>query len=384
MNQPMSRRLLLTRGIKFGTGAVVLGAGLPALLSACGSDSDEASSTTAGESDTTAAAAGGTETTAAAEAPAADFGDVTLRLSWIKNAEFAGEYMADSKGYYTAAGFSGVELLAGGPSAQPAEVDVQSGKAIYGLSAPDLTAAAISQGADLKIIGAQFQKNPFCVMSLASNPITTPEEMYGKTFGLQAANQVVWDSFVKASGIDDSQITKVPAQFDPTPLINGEVDCWFSFVTNEPNLLTQEGIENTFFLIADYGYPLVSEVFVVKTETIENDREKLKALLKAEVMGWHDVYLDPDAAADLTVDVYGKDLGLKKEGTLLELASQDELIWTPDTMANGIFTMTDELIAANIEALNKAGLEVTAEQLFDLSLIDEVYEENPDLKIPPK
>ena len=46
--------------------------------------------------------------------PPARFGEIAVQLSWIKNIEFAGEFMADSKGYYTDAGFSKVDLLAGG------------------------------------------------------------------------------------------------------------------------------------------------------------------------------------------------------------------------------------------------------------------------------
>ena len=44
---------------------------------------------------------------------AADFGDISVQLSWIKNAEFAGEFFADAKGYYKDAGFAKVNLLAG-------------------------------------------------------------------------------------------------------------------------------------------------------------------------------------------------------------------------------------------------------------------------------
>ncbi|MFT3854687.1 MAG: ABC transporter substrate-binding protein [Ilumatobacteraceae bacterium] len=383
----MNRRDLL----RFGGGTVLLGGTAGALLAACGSDS-KSSSTTAGA--TTSAAgttatttAGTTATTSAATTGATaapgSLGSLDYRLSWIKNSEFAGAYFADKNGYYKEEGFDPVNLIAGGPSAQPAEVDVSSGKALVGISSPDVTGAAIVQGGKLRIIAAQYQKNPFAVMSLASNPVKTPEEMYGKSFGLQSANQAVWDAFVAASGIDDSRITMFPAQFDPTPLVNGEVDTWFSFITNEPNLLKEQGVETYSFLLADFGYPLVSEVLVVSADSIENDRDTLKAFLRAEIRGWHDVLADPKGAAELTVNEYGKDLGLTAEEQELEVRSENELIWTEDARTHGIFTLTDELIASNIETLAKAGLTISAEDLFDMSLINEVYEENPELKTPP-
>jgi ABC-type nitrate/sulfonate/bicarbonate transport system substrate-binding protein len=375
----MDRRMLLRRTLQYGGGAMMLGP-TASFLAACGGDDSAGSADAA----TTPGTAGGSSpaTSAAGGAPA-DLGALDYRLSWIKNVEFAGAYIADTNGYYAAEGFSSVNLIAGGPSAQPSEVDVSSGAAFVGVSAPDVTASAILAGSDLKIIGAQYQKNPFCVMSLASNPVKTPEEMYGKKFGLQSANQVIWDAFVAASGIDDSQIEKFPAQFDPTPLVNGECDCWFSFVTNEPNLLKIEGIETFNFLIADFGYPLVSESMVVKTETIANERDKVKAFLKAEIMGWRDSLKDPVLGATLTVEKYGADLGLTVEEQTLESEAQNDLLLTDDTRANGLFTITDTLLQEQIATLAKAGIEVTAEQLFDMSVIEEVYAENPDLKIPP-
>jgi ABC-type nitrate/sulfonate/bicarbonate transport system substrate-binding protein len=402
----INRRELFQRGLHISGGVALLG-GLPALLAACGSSKKSSSATvapttagsattaasaTTGATATTTAAAGSSAATtgsaATSSAPAssaapADLGTLNYRLSWIKNSEFAGAYLADANSYYKQQGFSSVNLIAGGPSAQPAEVDVSSGKALVGISAPDSVAQAISQGGKLTIIGAQYQKNPFAVMSLASSPIKTPQDMYGKKFGLQSANQTVWDAFVAASGIDDSKIIKFPAQFDPTPLVQGQCDCWFSFITNEPNLLKVQEVDTYTFLLADFGYPLVNEVLVVATDSITSKADELKAFLKGEIMGWHDVYKDPAKAAQLTVGTYGKDLGLDATEQTLEVRSENELIWTDDTKANGILTITDDLIAKNIDTLGKAGLKITADALFDLSLLKAVYAANPDLKTPP-
>jgi hypothetical protein len=54
---------------------------------------------------------------------------------------------------------------------------------------------------------------------------------------------------------------------------------------------------------------------------------------------------------------------------------------TPDTRANGLFTMTDQLVEENLAALRLAGAPVSREQLFDLSLITEVYAEDPSLRV---
>jgi ABC-type nitrate/sulfonate/bicarbonate transport system substrate-binding protein len=307
------------------------------------------------------------------------FGVLDFRLSWVKNVEFAGEYIADQKGYYRRIGFSRVNLIAGGPAATPMEADVATGKAFIGIAAPDVTGAAVLEGAPLKIIGAQFQKNPFAVLSMADKPIRTPAEMIGKKIGVQAANESVWAAFLKANDIEPASIRKVPVQFDPLPLTTGTVDGWFSFVTNEPNLLRVKGFKVVTFLLADYNYPLVSETYAVRAASLRSERDKVKAVLEADVLGWKDSIADPALGARYAAAVYGKDLGLDEAEQALESKDQNTLVLTGDTRKNGLFTITPELVEKNIETLAVGGLKITAEQLFDMSVLAELYEEKPEL-----
>jgi ABC-type nitrate/sulfonate/bicarbonate transport system substrate-binding protein len=352
----LDRRGFLRRGAGVTAGAAVLAVGGSSLLAACGSDSKNAAPTDGSK-----------------------FGVLDYRLSWIKNVEFAGAYIADQKGYYKAAGFSGVKLIPGGPSATPQDTVVATGKAFIGISAPDITGSAVLKGAPIKIVGAQYQKNPFAILSMAKTPINDPQGMIGKKIGVQAANESVWSAFLKANNIDPSKIDKVPVEFDPLPLTTGQVDGWFAFITNEPNLLKVKGFDTHAFLLADHSYPLVSEVYIVQTDSIKNDRDKIKAVFEADIKGWKDSLADPSAGAKLAAEVYGKDLGLTTAEQTLESADQNKLILTPDTTKNGLFTMTPELIAENIATLKLAGLDLTADQLFDLSIIDELYKEKPEL-----
>jgi ABC-type nitrate/sulfonate/bicarbonate transport system substrate-binding protein len=363
----LDRRRFLIRGLQAGGLAAVAGP----VLAACSSSSSSSASTAASSS---ALASG-----SASSSAMADLGALSYRLSWIKNVEFAGSYIADTKGYYKAEGFSSVNLIAGGASATPMEADVATGKAIFGVSSPDITGAAILKGAPLKIIGAQYQKNPFAIMSMAKTPIKTAKDMYGKKIGVQVANTSVWDAFIKAAGLDASKIKVVPVQFDPLPLTQGTVDGWFSFITNEPNELRSKGFDVTTFLLADQGYPLVSETYFTTTETISAKPDVVKAFLTAEIKGWKDNIADPALGAQLTVNVYGKGLGLTIPEQTLESKSESELILTPDTQTNGLFTVTPALIEANLKTLAIGGLKLTADQLFDLSILEGIYKDNPSL-----
>jgi ABC-type nitrate/sulfonate/bicarbonate transport system substrate-binding protein len=357
------RRFLVAGGLAAVAGPV---------LAACSSSSSSSSSSAAAS----AAASG---SASASSTAAADLGALSYRLSWIKNVEFAGSYIADSKGYYKSAGFSSVNLISGGASATPMEADVQSGKALFGVSSPDITGAAIMKGADLIIIGAEYQKNPFAIMSMAKTPILTAKDMYGKKIGVQVANTSVWTSFLKAAGLDASKITVVPVQFDPTPLTQGTVDGWFSFITNEPNELRSKGFKVATFLLADQGYPLVSETYFTKKSTLTSSPDLVKAFLTAEIKGWKDSIADPALGAQLTVDTYGKGLGLTVPEQTQESATQNTLILTPATKASGLFTVSSALVEANLKTLATGGIKLTEAQLFDFSILESIYKDDPSL-----
>lgn len=311
---------------------------------------------------------------------ASDFGQLDVQFSWIKNAEFAGEYFADSNGYYAEEGFSSTNFIAG-PTATAAVV--LSGGALVGLSdAIAVTPVILEEQAPLKIIGATYQKAPFTILSLKDGAnIQTAQDLIGKRIGVQAGgNETLFDALLAANGIDASQVTKVPVEYDPAPLVNGEVDGFLAYITNESITVQNLGYEVTNLLFADAGLPFVAEAFIVTQDSIDNNREALKGFLRATIKGWKDAVADPEGGAQLAVDVYGKDLGLDINKEIQQSVSQNELlVVTDETLANGLLTISPALQQQNIETLATAGYTITAEQLFDMSLLAEVYEENPEL-----
>jgi ABC-type nitrate/sulfonate/bicarbonate transport system substrate-binding protein len=325
-----------------------------------------------------AGCAGTSTATGSSASGDADFGDINVQLSWLKNTEFAGEYLAIDNGYFSDAGFSDVTLTAGGSGSTSAVTAVLSGQALVGISGPLQVAPAILEGAGVKIIATGYQKNPFDIISLADNPIETPKDMIGKTIAVSDSNILVFNALLDTNKIDRSEVTVVPFS-DTSQLTTGQVDGYLGYTTSGPYALQQQGFEAVEFLLADYGMTMVSETYVASDDAIANNRDEIKAYLKALIQGWHAALADPETATEAAVNDYGKEQNYDMQQQLNAFNVQATLQLTPDTEANGLFTMTDELIASNIETLALCGYEVTADQLFDMSLLDEVYEENPDL-----
>jgi ABC-type nitrate/sulfonate/bicarbonate transport system substrate-binding protein len=304
---------------------------------------------------------------------AASLESVTFQLGWIANVENMGEFVADHKGYYKQQGLA-VKLVPGGPgvSVEPLLV---AGKALMGLSAPDLVAQARLRGAKLKIVATTFQKNPSAVMSLASKPIRSPRELVGKRLGLQPSGEVIYNAFFRANGIDPASITYVPVQFDPAPLVDGEVDAFASFQTNQPIQLAQQGVKTHTFLLADFGYSLFTDVCVVTEKTLADGDARATAvkLLRGTIKGWQDALSNPALGAQLVVTKYGKSLGLDQSAQLLTAKAEVPLATSKDTKAHGLFWMSDAAIRANIATLARGGIKIKAGDLFTTALLREAY-----------
>jgi len=283
--------------------------------------------------------------------------------------QFGGSYIAAHKGYWSDLGLD-VSLSQGGPNA-PVEPPVVSGTALVGISAADYTAAAVSQGAPFKIIAVAMQKNPFAIASLSGNPVNEPADLVGKRIGMAVANTPVLEALCTLNGIDINAIEIVPTQYDPAPLVAGQVDCLLCWETDLPVAMTTQGVDNTTMLMADHGYAVHSQTYIATEDAIANRRDALVALLKGEVMGWNDYLADTDAAAALTVDMF-PDAGLSLDAQKLQAARQVPLMFSDLTAENGFGWFTDETVAANVETLALLGRDVTPD-LWDRSLLEEVH-----------
>ena len=333
------------------------------------------------------ACAGSSTPAGSGSGEAASFGDVSIQYSWIKNEEFAGEYYAYDEGYYDEAGFGTVTGVAG-PDTGVAKL--LSGTVQFALSdAASVGAAVAEQDAPLKIIGATFQKNPFTILSLTDKgDIKTPEDLKGKKIGVQDSNASVFKALLAANDIDPSEVTIVPVDFDPTPLINGDVDGFMAYLTNEAITVEMEGYPVTNLAYAENGLPYVAETYTVTDQYLAENKDLIKAFLTAEIKGWSKTFTEPtDTTVALVTKFYNESAAagdltfgeLDPAKVAAGIEAQAQLISTEETEENGLFTISDDLKAQTLASLEASGWTLTADQLFDTTIIDEIYAENPDL-----
>jgi ABC-type nitrate/sulfonate/bicarbonate transport system substrate-binding protein len=344
----ISRRELLRRGVGVAGAATLLGAA-PGLLAACSKT-----------------------TTTTSSSPSGGLTKASLQLVYLLNAQFAGSFFAETKGYYRDAGVD-VTLLPGGPNLSPEPI-VVAGTATVAISHTAEIIQAINNGAALTIIGAGFQKNPTCITSRADAPIMTPQAMVGKKIGVSASNTPIWQSFLKANNMTAQGINVVTVGFDPTSLASREIDGLMAFAVNEPIALKLAGTPTFSFLLNDFNYPLMEDMYICRTADLSDPakRKVIDGVMSGESRGWSDVLTDPDGAANLAVTNFGKNLGLNPAQQKLQAEGEVAFVADADTAAHGMFWMTDAKIAGTIKSLGLGGVVATT-SMFSNEILTDIY-----------
>ena len=343
----LDRRAFLATSGKAVLGLSALAAG-GSSLAACGSSSSKSSTSTSTAATTSA----------------------KLQLSWVFDAEFAGYYIADTKGYFTKNGLK-VTMAPGGPSVTPEQI-VVSGRADFGLDGADYITTSVNQGAKLVIVGAQFQKNPLGVMSLTKANIHEPKDLIGKKLGVPSGQYDQIKSFLKINNVNPSDVHFVSYGTDPTPVANGSLDAAIAFATTDPYLLQGKGFKTNTFLLADYNYNVYNDCIFVTQDTLKNKRKEVVAFVRSAILGWQDNIADPSYVLPLITGKYGKALGLSTDSQKFQNEAQIPLIQNDVAKKYGLFTMQEADIETNIATIQRAGIKPD-KAIFDTSILKEVY-----------
>jgi ABC-type nitrate/sulfonate/bicarbonate transport system substrate-binding protein len=354
----LSRRELLRRAA-FAGGVLALPSGL---LAACGAD-EGGGGTTGGS---TSGGGGGTTS-------------IRYQLDWIKNSQFAGFYIADSEGWYADERLE-VDFLPGADVASHEAVVAGGGAEIGTSSFLSRIVDAVNAGSDLVVVGAGLQQSPIGLMSMADNPIQSAQDILGKRIGLQEGSTSEIRLILELNGLDPDNWTEVPVGYNPGPLLDGEVDGYYAYLTSQPLTFEKRGLVEgkDFFVVSfqDLGWYQYGMLAITKRSYLEDNRDVVVGFMRATVKGGEQAVADPAQGVQLTMKVYGQDLGLDKETETKQLEAQLPLMQSELTQAKGLYWMDLDLLAGRMyDALRKGGRDTLPEpdSLVDLSVLEDAY-----------
>jgi len=297
--------------------------------------------------------------------------EVRVVTGWINDAEFAGYFVAQKRGWYAKEGIN--HIWSSGANLVPRQL-VAAGRDDVGIDSTDTALVLRSQGAPIVVLGAPFQKNPAGIMSLASAPILTPKDLIGKKIGLQPGSLEYLLPVLDAHGISRNQIQIVNAGYDPSPLTSHQVDGFWSFITNEPVLLAAQGIKTAFLLVSDWGGFPYSDVLITNENFLTKHEDTLVAWMKATIKGWELVQADPVAAAQATM-AYANP-GLKLNEQIGQAKAEVPLMTSPLTKKKGLLWV-DPAVFAKVQKSLISTKHITSPvdigTFVNLSILEKAY-----------
>lgn len=272
----------------------------------------------------------------------------SMQLGWIKNSQFAGFYAADHKGYYSDENLT-VEIAAGGPGI-PTQSLVDSREMDIGVpgSSIDLIKSN-AEGAHLISFGTLFQRSPAGLLYIIEDPegnrgtiIDTPEAAKGKRIGLQYLS-LAWIVMCEQAGVDpEEDMEIVTVGYDPTPLIDGTVDGYWGFATNQKLVLENMGYEVGFLDSYNWGYKVPGNFICCHQDFLEENKGLLERFMRASTKGWNYTNDNPEEMAQYTIDQFGAEYGLEYGDQYQQIIAQIPFMETPFTAEHGLLAVNME------------------------------------------
>lgn len=350
VNSPSSH--LSRRNFLSGVAAIAAGA----CLSACGKPG----------TDTTAGAVDGSS-------------PLAVGLLWLKNIEYAGNYLAEENGFYRAEHI-GVTHREGGPNAPAPQISIASREVgiAYEVNT-DRLFQSLAKGQDLVLVAAQYQTPTSGLLSLKKRPVLNPADLRGlRVLAAERARTTI-ESVMTVNGQGDYEF--VPAGNSVDPLLANQGDVLLAHRMNQPVVLEKkfglkEGKDYFFTGLNELGYDTYGELLFTDRRALSENRQQLVGFLRATIKGWELNRRDPRRGAELTVAKYGKHLGLDLASESRANEIQIPLLESPLTRAHGLFRIDTERLAGPVyESLKASGLAKLPEprQVVDTTVLDEVY-----------
>jgi len=260
--------------------------------------------------------------------------EITVALDWYPNANHAGLFLGEVRGYFAN---EGLRLNAYTPS-DPTTVlqTVGAGKDTFGISYQTDVLLARAQGVPVVSVAALVQHPLLAVMTLRNAAITRPADLVGKTVGYPGipSQEAFLATMLEADGASLADITLINVSFNLVPtLIAGQADAVMgAYWTHETILAEREGYPVDILRVEDWGVPDYYElVLVASEETVAERGEMVSAFLRALQRGYGDASSDQPAALNaLTAAYEAIDREVETEG--LRLLTP---VWTDGVSAFG-------------------------------------------------
>lgn len=301
---------------------------------------------------------------------------VNLQLKWVHQAQFAGFYLANEKGYYKDEHIK-VNFLEGGK-----DVDVLtslvSGAAHFAVASSEMVLMQRQkESARITAIAVIYRKSAVVYVTMDDAGISGPTDFIGKTAAVIAKSQshsefeYQFNALMKKRGIDITQVNRVTYDPDYTDFYSGEVDITAAYYTGGVMKIRNKGFAVNLIWPNDYGIHFYSDTLISTEQIVDEKPELVERFLRATLKGWREVIAYPKEAVDITMKyakVKDRDLQSDMLSAMAPLVhtGKDHIGWMNGDVWN---QMHQVLVDQNIIAAAPIDLR----KVFTMQFLEKVY-----------
>ena len=212
---------------------------------------------------------------------------VSLRLSWIPQGTFAGDYAAQMQGFWKKEGLD-VTINPGGFQYDSIKL-VAAKTDLIGIASGAELMEARANGVPIVAIGVVIPDSPIAWVSKAGSGITKVEDFVGKKVGDQTGTltEITLDAVLAKLGMNDKQFERVPMQFDYQPFLSGAIDVAPVYVIDQVVTFRRDGFALNIIDPRSYGINLgPANLYFVHEDTLMRSRSMVSRFLKGAAQGW--------------------------------------------------------------------------------------------------
>ena len=235
---------------------------------------------------------------------------VTIQLKWVTQAQFAGYYVAQEKGYYKAEGLD-VTIKPGGPDISTPQVIAGGGADVIVDWMPSALASR-EKGVALVNIAQIFNSSGMMLTCRKDSGIRSPSDFRGKTLGVWFyGNEYPFLSWMSQLGIPtkggSNGVTVLKQGFNVDPIFQKQAHCVSTMTYNEYWQVVDGGLspsELVVYKYEDQGVATLVDGLYVLEKNLSNSAfvNKMARFLRASIKGWEFAANNPDTAADIVLE----------------------------------------------------------------------------------
>lgn len=227
---------------------------------------------------------------------------VKLQLKWQHQFQFAGYYAAINKGIFAKYGIE-VELIEAKNGADHIN-NVFSGKADFGISNSEIIRwRAIGKPA--VVLASIFQHSPQVIIGTHQSGTRHVHDLVGKRVMINSSSADIM-AYLVNEGVNVSNCKLIPHNYSMSSLINDSVDAATAYITDEPFLLQQKGIDYSIISPISGGIDFYGDILFTTEELIHDQPELVDNFTKASLEGWEYAMSHPNEIIDLIISQYSR------------------------------------------------------------------------------